>query len=232
MRTFTSLEIRFEYVLVGKLPNRRIIRRKIRSCDSGISESKFIHMYFKTWLQNAMISKYISYGKWVNQLFQRCTVRLCASVVYTISLILCFERGDFLLCNASIGRLPRDGPGFDSRWEQCIYRASRPSQGTVNGGAVSKWSRCWRDVKHKQTNKLIGRLIFHYDNDNDYENDNEISLSFSVRFCTFEDEWLIASISSSTTTIMNRNPGISQEMMMSAHKNFVLVRVVVVVVQS
>ena len=36
MRTFTSLEIRFEYVLVGKLPNRRIIRRKIRSCDSGI----------------------------------------------------------------------------------------------------------------------------------------------------------------------------------------------------
>ena len=37
MRTFTSLEIRFEYVLVGKLPNRRIIRRKIRSCDSGIT---------------------------------------------------------------------------------------------------------------------------------------------------------------------------------------------------
>ena len=37
MRTFASLEIRFEYVLVGKLPNRRIIRRKIRSCDSGIT---------------------------------------------------------------------------------------------------------------------------------------------------------------------------------------------------
>ena len=31
-----------------------------------------------------------------------------------------------------------DGPGFDSRWERCIYRASRSSQGTVNGGAVSK----------------------------------------------------------------------------------------------
>ena len=30
--------------------------------------------------------------------------------------------------------------GFDSRWERCLYRASRPSQGTVNGGggAVSK----------------------------------------------------------------------------------------------
>ena len=26
----------------------------------------------------------------------------------------------------------------DSRSERCIYRASRPSQGTVNGGAVSK----------------------------------------------------------------------------------------------
>ena len=38
MRTFASLEIRFEYVLVGKLPNRRIIRRKILSCDSGISD--------------------------------------------------------------------------------------------------------------------------------------------------------------------------------------------------
>ena len=32
-----------------------------------------------------------------------------------------------------------------------IYQASRPSQGTVNGGAISKWPRCWRDVKHKQT---------------------------------------------------------------------------------
>ena len=34
--------------------------------------------------------------------------------------------------------LPRDGPGFDSRSGRCIYRASRPSQGTVNGGAVSE----------------------------------------------------------------------------------------------
>ena len=31
-----------------------------------------------------------------------------------------------------------DGPGFNSRLERCIYRASRPSQGTVNRGAVSK----------------------------------------------------------------------------------------------
>ena len=71
-------------------------------------------------------------------------------------------------------------------------------------------------------------LIFHYDNDNEYENDNETSLSFSLGFCTQRDERLIASISSSTTTVTNRNPGITQEMNMSAHKNFVLVLVVVV----
>ena len=33
---------------------------------------------------------------------------------------------------------------------------SRPSQGTVNGGAVSKWPRCRSDVKHNQpTNQKI-----------------------------------------------------------------------------
>ena len=31
-----------------------------------------------------------------------------------------------------------NGPRFDSRWVRCINRASRPSQETVNGGAVSK----------------------------------------------------------------------------------------------
>ena len=51
----------------------------------------------------------------------------------------------------------------------------------------------------------------------------------SLRFCTQRDERLIASISSSTTTITNRNPAITQEMMKSAHKHFVLVLVVVVV---
>ena len=34
--------------------------------------------------------------------------------------------------------LPRYVPGFDSRWERCKKRAQHPSQGTVNGGAVSK----------------------------------------------------------------------------------------------
>ena len=78
----------------------------------------------------------------------------------------------------------------------------------------------------------IGMLKFHNDNDNEYENDNEISLSFMLGFCTQIDGRLIASISSSTTTIPNMNPARTQEMMMSAHINFVLVLVVVVVVKS
>ena len=60
----------------------------------------------------------------------------------------------FMYLDNIVSLTPCDGPGFDSRWERCIYRASRPSQGTVNGGAVSKWTRCWRDVKHKQRNSL------------------------------------------------------------------------------
>ena len=74
---------------------------------------------------------------------------------------------------------------------------------------------------------ILGRLRFHDDN----ENDNEISLSFSLRFCRQRDERPIAPISS-TTMIPNRNPGRTQEMMMSAHTNFVLVLIVVVVVKS
>ena len=38
------------------------------------------------------------------------------------------------LCNL----LPRNDLGFDSWWGQCKTRASCPSQGTVNGGAISK----------------------------------------------------------------------------------------------
>ena len=72
---------------------------------------------------------------------------------------------------------------------------------------------------------VLGRLRFH---DDDNENDNEISLSFQLRFCTQRDERLIASISLSTTTITNRNPGRKQEMMMPAHKTSVLALVVVV----
>ena len=92
MRTFASLEIRFEHVLVGKLPNCQIIRRKIRSCDSGI---KYVHNEVNYHVQKP-----------------------CGGAVVA-------QR----LCNG----LSCSGPRFDSRWERCKSRASRPSQGTVNG---------------------------------------------------------------------------------------------------
>ena len=62
-----------------------------------------------------------------------------------------------LFCDRALSILPylfgKQIQWFDSRLDQCMYGASRPPQGTVNGGAVSKWPRCWWDVKHKQTNK-------------------------------------------------------------------------------
>ena len=58
---------------------------------------------------------------------------------------LAWRSGSIMDCHATAqGLIPL---------ERCIYRASLPPQGTVNGGAVSKWPRRWRDVKHKQTNK-------------------------------------------------------------------------------
>ena len=58
-------------------------------------------------------------------------------------------------------RLPRDGPGFDSLRERCIYRTSLPSQGSVNGCAVSKWPRCRWYLKHNQQEPIyLGILIF------------------------------------------------------------------------
>ena len=50
--------------------------------------------------------------------------------------------------------LPLNCPGFNSRWEQCKNRALRPLQGTVNGGAVSKWpSYRWDAIKTQPTNQ-------------------------------------------------------------------------------
>ena len=46
--------------------------------------------------------------------------------------------------------LPRNDPGFDFPWGHYKNRTSCPSQGTVNGDAVSKWHRCRWDVKHTQ----------------------------------------------------------------------------------
>ena len=46
----------------------------------------------------------------------------------------------------------------------CIYRTSRPSQGTVNGGAVSKWPRCRWDVKHNQPTRYILNILVEWFN--------------------------------------------------------------------
>ena len=80
-------------------------------------------------------------------------------------LVISFQRYYSLsssVCNTllrSPQRRERSGSVMDcqvtGRWERCIYRASRPSQGTVNGGAVSKWPRCRWDVKHNQPTKGV-----------------------------------------------------------------------------
>ena len=52
--------------------------------------------------------------------------------------LLKIKRVELAWCSGKRNGLPRDGPGFNSRLERCIYQASRPLQGAVNGGAVSK----------------------------------------------------------------------------------------------
>ena len=61
--------------------------------------------------------------------------------------------------------LPCEDPGFNSRSERCIYRASRPSQGTVNRGVVSKITTnkqnrvVWDQPKNHEFKKRAGRQI-------------------------------------------------------------------------
>ena len=47
---------------------------------------------------------------------------------------------------------------YAKSYERCKDSASRPSQGTVNGGAVSKWPCCPWDIKHNQPTLLVLRL--------------------------------------------------------------------------
>ena len=72
-------------------------------------------------------------------------------------------------------------------------------------------------------------LRFHYDNK--YENDNKISLSFSLRFCK-RDERLVAFISSSTTMKNEYEPWRNIKNDDASTQKFVLVLVVVVAVKS
>ena len=80
---------------------------------------------------------------------------------------------------------------FDSRWERCKNRASRPLQGTVNGGAVSKWPRCRWDVKHNQpTNQhknylmlidwLVDQLVCYFGIEGHATLDRNIGLGYNT----------------------------------------------------
>ena len=101
----------------------------------------------------------------------QCTVTVLMCFIYRRGpLIISFWKVQFVLSGAGVAQqlcngLPRDNPGFNSQWEWCKNRASCPSQGTVNGGAVSKWPRCRWDVKHNRQVcpvSLMLRVKFHY----------------------------------------------------------------------
>ena len=78
------------------------------------------------------------------------------------------------LCNG----LPYDGPGFNSWWERCKNWASHPLQGTVNGGAVSKWPRCQWDVKHNQLINCAAFWLFPKYIENSWSITTPLMLSF------------------------------------------------------
>ena len=80
-------------------------------------------------------------------------IHLCIVIPAVLKLMLGGRGVELAQRSSNVMDCHFDGPGFKSRSERCIYRASRPSQGTVNGGAVSKWPRCRWDVKHNKQNK-------------------------------------------------------------------------------
>ena len=67
-------------------------------------------------------------------------------------------------CSGCVMGLPRDSQGFDSQWEWCKNRASRPSQGTVNGGAISNWPRCQWDLNttNQPSKGVASQKRFHF----------------------------------------------------------------------
>ena len=140
------------------------------------------------WLQKFGLWFWICFEMYINIV----SVSVCLFVFYVPSTARSFRDGTPIYCPlrrtwSSVntpfppGIEPRTvaWQGFDSRWERCIYRASRPSQGTVNGGAVSKWPRCWRDVKHKQTNRNRDNVNIHFKTNS--KSKTKLLKSFSIR---------------------------------------------------
>ena len=88
------------------------------------------------------------------------------------------------LCNG----LPHDDPRFDSRWERCKNRASRPSQGTINGGTVSKWPCCLWDAKHNQPTSQIGLKVVSHPFDSSHP--QQIGLKAVSSWISYGPQWL------------------------------------------
>ena len=71
------------------------------------------------------------------------TFELCTTPTALTSEKHCYLRNGNVYIGAGVAQrlcngLPRNDTEFDSRWRRCKNRGSRPSQVTVNGGAVSK----------------------------------------------------------------------------------------------
>ena len=63
------------------------------------------------------------------------TYVFCSYYMSGVSSVCC---GPFPVVQRYCNGLSCNGSGFDSLWERCKNQGSRPSQGTVKGGAVSK----------------------------------------------------------------------------------------------
>ena len=102
-------------------------------------------------------------------------------------------------CSGSIMDCHMTAWGFDSLWERCKNWASRPSQGTLNGDAVSKWPRCRWDVKQNQPTwkadflKLKIASFIHFQSHSISECDSSNHLVSSLLSSSFFVFWLLLS---------------------------------------
>ena len=145
------------------------INSSITRCLSTIWKfSKFIacwvnHIWEKTYISSNILTWP---AQFLRPLFTSAIISKYNSLIKTLSdfinLIQYLIKRGACVAQRWCNGLPCDVPGFNSRSERCIYRASRPSQGTVNGGAVSKWPRCRWDVKHNQPTNVNYTNISRY----------------------------------------------------------------------
>ena len=114
--------------------------------------------YGSTWQNSWSI---VSLMKLINLITSQKCAHADILAVSTSEYLNCF-RSDFTKIWVELAwrnGLPCDGSQFDCRWERYLNQTSRPSQGTINGGAVSKWPRCQWNVKRNQPKKNKYGLI-------------------------------------------------------------------------